>query len=96
MVPEPLSDPALDLLNAALSGTGPSFGLLMVSNPTGGKVFARGGDDERWLCESDAHGFMDAFQELLDRGMVVATASDGAPVEYIVTPLGCSTAWRQR
>ena len=95
MVLKPLSDPALDLLNAALSGAGPNFGLLVVSNPTGGTVFARTGDDERRLHGSDAHAFMDAFRELLNQGMVAATASDGAPVEYIVTPLGCKTAWHQ-
>ena len=94
MVPESLSEQALDLLNAALLGTGPGCGLLVVGNPPTGSMFVRVGDDERWLDEDEANAFMAALSELLYLGMVAPAAPDGSPSECLVTHLGRQTARR--
>ena len=94
MVLESLSEPALDLLNAAMLGTGPGCGLLVVGNLPTGSMFVRLGDDERWLSEDEANAVMEALTELLHLGMVAATAPDGSPSECLVTHLGRQTARR--
>ncbi len=92
MVPQPLSDRACRLLNAALSGTGPGLGLLIVVGTPSGNVFMRAGDEEHWLCGDEARAAMEVFQELLDLGMVAPIAPDGSSSECVVTALGHRTA----